>query len=90
MTSHGVQDDDDSEEPDPKLLRLTEGYDIALAVMEIPRIYNEAVVSPQAYKWKEEIRRELRSHLRNHTWDAIRRPGMVNYPIKSIANFFGV
>ncbi|KAI9905581.1 hypothetical protein PsorP6_013858 [Peronosclerospora sorghi] len=42
-------------EPDPKRLRLTDGYDIALAVMDIPRTYNEAMASPQAYKWKEAI-----------------------------------
>ncbi|KAJ0390483.1 hypothetical protein P43SY_012096 [Pythium insidiosum] len=61
-------------EPDPKRLRLTDGYEIALAVMEIPRTYKEAMASSQAPKWKEAIRRELRSHFRNHTWDAVRRP----------------
>ncbi|KAI9907223.1 hypothetical protein PsorP6_016342 [Peronosclerospora sorghi] len=55
MTGDDVEDNDDSEEPDPKRLRLTDGYDIALAVMEVPRTYNEAMASPQAYKWKEAI-----------------------------------
>ncbi|KAI9907408.1 hypothetical protein PsorP6_016300 [Peronosclerospora sorghi] len=41
-------------------LQPTEGYNIALSVMEIPRTYNEAIASPQAYKWNEAIRRELR------------------------------
>ncbi|KAI9912034.1 hypothetical protein PsorP6_009779 [Peronosclerospora sorghi] len=56
MTGDGVQDDEDSEESDPKRLRLTEGYDIALALMDTPRTYNEATASPHAYKWKEAIR----------------------------------
>ncbi|KAJ0392461.1 hypothetical protein P43SY_002015 [Pythium insidiosum] len=67
-------DEHDSGKPDPKRLRLTDGYEIALAVMEIPRTYKEAMASSQAPKWKEAIRRELRSHFRNHTWDAVRRP----------------
>ncbi|KAI9922742.1 hypothetical protein PsorP6_002177 [Peronosclerospora sorghi] len=48
----GVEDNDDSEEPDPKRLLLTEGYYIALEVMDFPRTYNEAMASPQAYKWE--------------------------------------
>ncbi|KAI9908574.1 hypothetical protein PsorP6_003355 [Peronosclerospora sorghi] len=55
ITGDDVEDNDDSEEPDPKRLRLTDGYDIALAVMDVPRTYNEAMASPQDYKWKEAI-----------------------------------
>ncbi|KAI9908449.1 hypothetical protein PsorP6_016505 [Peronosclerospora sorghi] len=55
MTGDGVEDNDDSEEPDPKRLRLTDGYDIELAVIDVPRTYNELMASPQAYKWKEAI-----------------------------------
>ncbi|KAI9913568.1 hypothetical protein PsorP6_006567 [Peronosclerospora sorghi] len=46
-------DDSDIGEPDPKRLRLTDGYEIALAVMEIPRTYEEAMASPEAAEWKE-------------------------------------
>ncbi|OWZ15333.1 polyprotein [Phytophthora megakarya] len=42
--------------------------------MEIPRTYGEAKTSPCAVQWKEAIRRDLRSHFSNHTWDAVRRP----------------
>ncbi|KAI9921419.1 hypothetical protein PsorP6_001795 [Peronosclerospora sorghi] len=59
---NGIQDDDDSGESDPKRLRLTEGFKIALAMMEIPRNYKEAMEAPQADKWKEATRRELRLH----------------------------
>ncbi|KAI9907537.1 hypothetical protein PsorP6_016533 [Peronosclerospora sorghi] len=58
----------------PERLRLTDGYEIALDVMEIPRTYKEAMASPQDAEWKEAVRRQLRSHFRNHTWDAFRRP----------------
>ncbi|KAI9907027.1 hypothetical protein PsorP6_016531 [Peronosclerospora sorghi] len=74
VTGDGVQDDDDSGEPYPKRLRLTEGYEIALKVMEIPLTYKKAMALLQDDKWKETIRRELPSHFQNHTWDAIRRP----------------
>ncbi|KAI9906740.1 hypothetical protein PsorP6_016208 [Peronosclerospora sorghi] len=61
MTGDGVEDNDDSEEPDPKRLRITDGYDIALTVMDVPRTYNEAMASPQAYNWKEAIQSALQS-----------------------------
>ncbi|OWZ13372.1 polyprotein [Phytophthora megakarya] len=70
----GNADDDDISEPDPKRLRLTDGYEVALAVRKIPRAYAEAMKSPCAAQWEEAIRRELRSHFSNHTWDAVRRP----------------
>ncbi|KAI9919883.1 hypothetical protein PsorP6_015823 [Peronosclerospora sorghi] len=73
MAGDGVEDNDDSEEPDPTRLRLTEGYDIALAVMDIPRTYNEAMASPQAYKWKEPIRHELRMTDPNPSYTFVNR-----------------
>ncbi|KAI9906482.1 hypothetical protein PsorP6_016600 [Peronosclerospora sorghi] len=67
-------DDSDIVEPDQKQLRLTDGYEIDLAVMEIPRTYKEAMASPKAAEWKESVRGKLRSHFSNHTWDTIHRP----------------
>jgi hypothetical protein len=61
-------------EPDPKRPRLTDSYEIALAATDVPLSYREAMASPDAAKWKEAIRAELRSHIRNHTWDIVRRP----------------
>ena len=50
-----VQGDDhfsdlDTFEPDPKGLRLADGYDIALLVLEIPQSYQEAIEFPDAAK----------------------------------------
>ena len=64
----------DTSELDPKRLRLMDGYDIALAVMEIPRTYQKALALPDAAKWKEAIDREISSHSSTHSWDALRRP----------------
>ncbi|KAE8976384.1 Copia protein [Phytophthora rubi] len=70
MTS---QADDGDGEPDPKRPRLDE-YEIALAATDVPSSYKEAMASPEAKHWKEAIRQEIRSHVRNHTWDLLRRP----------------
>ena len=64
----------DTSEPDPKRIRLTNGYDIALAVKEIPRTYQESLASPDAATWKKTIDREISSHSPNYTWDDVRRP----------------
>ncbi|KAI9914475.1 hypothetical protein PsorP6_007393 [Peronosclerospora sorghi] len=66
--------DSDFSEPDPKRLRLTDGYEIALAVMEFPRMYKQAMASHEAAEWNEAVCPEIRSHFRNHTWDTIHRP----------------
>ncbi|DAZ93339.1 TPA: hypothetical protein N0F65_010805 [Lagenidium giganteum] len=42
--------------------------------VDIPRTYAEAMQSPHAKELKEAIRRELRSHHTNPTWEALRRP----------------
>ncbi|KAI9914990.1 hypothetical protein PsorP6_008601 [Peronosclerospora sorghi] len=56
-------DDSDIGEPDPKQLRLTDGYEIALAVMKIPRTYKEP--------WRHLKPRN--GNKQNHTWDTIHR-----------------
>ncbi|KAE9354977.1 hypothetical protein PR003_g3065 [Phytophthora rubi] len=61
------------DEPDNKRPR-TDDYEMAMAAMEVPRSYNEAMSSPASAKWKEAIRREIRSHVQNHTWDLLMRP----------------
>ncbi|KAJ0392282.1 hypothetical protein P43SY_006190 [Pythium insidiosum] len=38
------------------------------------RGYAEAMASPDAAQWKEAIRSEIKSHIRNHTWDMVMRP----------------
>ncbi|KAI9908995.1 hypothetical protein PsorP6_014986 [Peronosclerospora sorghi] len=66
MTGDGVEDNDDSGEPDPKQLRLTDGYDVALTVMDVHFTYNEEMASPQAYKWKEAIPDDIKAQLSEH------------------------
>lgn len=69
-----TSDDDATEtERQNKRPRLDE-YEIALAATEVPQTNAEAMASPDAPKWKEAIRSELRSHIRNHTWDIRVRP----------------
>lgn len=65
---------DDNNERENKRLRLTDGYEIALAAAEVPRTYAEAIASPGAPRWKDAMRCKIRSHIRNHTWDYVRRP----------------
>ncbi|GMF27787.1 unnamed protein product [Phytophthora fragariaefolia] len=65
-----TQADEGDGEPDPKRPRLDE-YEIALAAMDVPSSYKEAMASPEAKHWKEAIRQEIRSHVRNHTWDLL-------------------
>jgi hypothetical protein len=40
---------------------------------KIPSLIKEALSSPDAYLWKPLIKKELDSHLRNHTWDLVIR-----------------
>ncbi|GMF36192.1 unnamed protein product [Phytophthora fragariaefolia] len=68
-----TQADEGDGEPNPKRPRLDE-YEIALAATDVPSSYKEAMASPEAKHWKEAIRQEIRSHVRNHTWDLLRRP----------------
>jgi hypothetical protein len=63
----------DDHEPENKRQR-TDEYEIALAVSDLPRSYAEAIASPEGAKWKEAIRREIRSHVQNRTWDLVTRP----------------
>ncbi|GMF37440.1 unnamed protein product [Phytophthora fragariaefolia] len=65
--------DEGDGEPDPKCPRLHE-YEIALAATDVPSSYKAAMASPEAKHWKEDIWQEIRSHVRNHTWDLLRRP----------------
>ncbi|GMF54557.1 unnamed protein product [Phytophthora fragariaefolia] len=60
-------------EPDNKRPR-TDDYEMAMAAMEVPRSYNEAMSSAASAKWKEAIRCEIQSHVQNHTWDLLMRP----------------
>ncbi|OWY90380.1 reverse transcriptase, partial [Phytophthora megakarya] len=73
--SVGPPGDDSSNdgEPDPKRSRLDD-YEVVLAAADVPLTYREVMNSPDAAKWKDAIRAELRSHIRNHTWDIVRRP----------------
>ncbi|KAL3665196.1 hypothetical protein V7S43_019066 [Phytophthora oleae] len=68
-----ANDDSDDGEPDSKRPRLDD-YEIALTASEVPQSYAEAIASPEAAKWKEAMRREIRSHVQNHTWDMLTRP----------------
>ena len=72
-----LEDDDfyglDTSESDLKRLRLTDGYDIVLAVMKIPRSHEEALTSIDTSKWIEVFDREISSHSSNYTCDAGRR-----------------
>jgi hypothetical protein len=61
-------------EPDPKRPRLDDDYEVALAAPDVHMSYHEAMLSPDAAKWKKAIRSELRSHIRNHTWDIVHHP----------------
>ncbi|GMF20290.1 unnamed protein product [Phytophthora lilii] len=72
-----AEGDDDVSEPESKRPRLDE-YEIALSAAEVPQSYAEAMASSEARYWKEAIRSEIRSHVRNHTWDLIMRPQGVN------------
>lgn len=64
--------EDESDEPDPKRLRLG-SYEIALAAAEgVLTSYAEAIRSQDADKLREAVRAEIRSHVRNHTWDLVR------------------
>ncbi|KAE8887010.1 hypothetical protein PF005_g31320 [Phytophthora fragariae] len=67
------QEENEVGEPDPKRPRLDE-YEIALAATDLPGSYREAMSSPEAKQWKEVVRREIRAHIRNHTWNTVRRP----------------
>ena len=40
---------------------------------KIPSSIKEALTGPDAHLWRPSIRKELRSHLRNHTWDLVVR-----------------
>ncbi|KAJ0390391.1 hypothetical protein P43SY_012050 [Pythium insidiosum] len=60
-------------EPETKRQRLDE-YEIALLASDLPTSYAEAMASPEAKNWKEAIRSEIKSHIRNHTWDMVMRP----------------
>ncbi|GMF65420.1 unnamed protein product [Phytophthora lilii] len=68
-----AQSDSDTDEPKPKRQRVDE-YEIALAATDVPQSYAEAMAAPEFQQWKEAIRREIRAHIRNHTWDVVRRP----------------
>lgn len=57
-------------EPAPKLPRLDE-YEIDLAATDVPSSYTEAIGSSEATQWKEAVRNEIKSHVRNHTWDLL-------------------
>ncbi|GMF66180.1 unnamed protein product [Phytophthora lilii] len=75
--------DDDVSEPESKRPRLDE-YEIALSAAEVPQSYAEAMTSSEAKYWKEAIRSEIRSHVRNHTWDLIMRPqGIRQYDVET-------
>ncbi|OWZ08870.1 polyprotein [Phytophthora megakarya] len=47
---------------------------MALSAVDVPQNYAEAMTSPDAGRWKDAIRDELRAHIRNHTWDIVTRP----------------
>ncbi|POM62824.1 polyprotein [Phytophthora palmivora] len=64
----------DELEPDSKRQRVDDGYEIVFAAVELPRNYRDAVESPEHEQWKKAIRAELQAHLRNHTWDLVRKP----------------
>ncbi|GMF39027.1 unnamed protein product [Phytophthora fragariaefolia] len=68
-----VQDEDEVGEPDLKRPRLDE-YEIALAATDVPGSYREAMSSSEAKQWKEAIRKEIRSQVRNRTWDLVKHP----------------
>ncbi|DBA04559.1 TPA: hypothetical protein N0F65_011107 [Lagenidium giganteum] len=57
-------------------MRFEKGNEIELSVtqVDIPHTYAEAMQSPYAKKRKEAIRREIRSHYINHTWETLRLP----------------
>jgi hypothetical protein len=40
---------------------------------KIPSSIKEALTGPDAHLWRPSIMKELRSHLRNHTWDLVVR-----------------
>ncbi|GMF16996.1 unnamed protein product [Phytophthora lilii] len=60
-----AEGDDDVSEPESKRPRLDE-YEIALSAAEVPQSYAKAMASSEAKYWKEAIRSEIRSHVRNH------------------------
>ncbi|POM60420.1 Reverse transcriptase, RNA-dependent DNA polymerase domain containing hypothetical protein [Phytophthora palmivora] len=60
-------------EQNSKLPRMDD-YEMVMTTMEVPRSYNEAMSLPELAKWKKGVRREIRSHIQNHTWDLIKRP----------------
>ncbi|POM64196.1 Retrotransposon Tca5 Polyprotein [Phytophthora palmivora] len=66
-------DSEETDEPDPKRPRLND-VEHAMAAVDVPQSYAEAMNSPDAARWKEAIRAELRAHFRNRTWDIVRRP----------------
>jgi hypothetical protein len=73
-SAHRDGGDSDAESPERKRMRLDDEYEIALAVLEVPRNYKEAMGCVDAVKWKDAIRSEIKSHVTNHTWDLVSRP----------------
>lgn len=72
---NGYSSDESTAEPDSKRPRIDDGYEIALSAVEsVPNSFMEAMKSPDAAKWKEACRAEIRAHARNHTWDLVYRP----------------
>lgn len=74
ISNQGGRDEDDRVNERPR----ADEYEIALsATDDVPQTYAEAMSSPEATQWKNAVRADLRSHLKNHTWDLVRRtPGM--------------
>lgn len=71
MTSNSPSPEEVRENKRP---RINSEYEIALAATEVPQTYREAMASPEAWWWKKAVRAEIQSHIRNHTWDIVRRP----------------
>jgi hypothetical protein len=73
--AHGDQSGSESDdEPESKRPRIDDEYEIASALSEVPRNYMEAMASVNADKWKEDVCMEIKSHVRNRTWDLVYRP----------------
>jgi hypothetical protein len=72
-TGDGSDSDSDDGEPENKRPRF-DSYEVALAALELPRTYKEAIAMPDSGKWREAKCSEIRSHMRNHTWDLVTRP----------------
>ena len=65
--------DSGHDEPDPKR-QCVDDYEIMLSATDAPMNLREARQSANAEQWKAAIKAEIKSHLKNYTWDAVYRP----------------